>query len=89
MCPSGSEGEGHPKKPHGMVAESAVAREPPQRDGCWDLDKQKVGTAVMGDPFLQGVLSWRMRRSSWAIRGLLRLWLYVVVDVMSRRSNEV
>jgi len=40
-----------------MAAESALAREPPQRDCWWHLDKQKVGTAVMGDPFLQGVLS--------------------------------
>ena len=72
-----------------MVAESALAREPPQRDCWWDLDKQKVGTAVMGDPFPQGVLSWRMCHSLWAIRGLLHLLLYVVVDVMSRRGNGV
>ena len=72
-----------------MVAESAVAQELPQRDCWWDVDKQKVGTAVMGDPFLQGVLSWRMCHSLWALRGLLPLWFYVAVDIMSRKSIGV
>lgn len=87
--PRDREGEGHPEKPHGMVAEIALAQETPWRGGWWDLGKQKVGTAVTADPFLQGVLSQRMCYSLWTIWGLLQLWLYMVVNVTCRKSKGV
>lgn len=72
-----------------MVAEIALAQETPWRGGWWDLGKQKVGTAVTADPFLQGVLSQRMCYSLWTIWGLLQLWLYMVVNVTCRKSKGV
>lgn len=65
-----------------MVAEIALVQESLWRDGWWDWGKQKVGTAVIDDPVLQGVLSQRMCYSLWIIQGLLHLWLYVGGNVI-------
>lgn len=74
------EGEGHPEKLQKMVAQESL-----WRDCWWDVGKQKVATAVIGDPFLQRVLSQKLCYSLWIIQGfasfvVIRGWEYHVEE---------